>query len=162
MHRKNLRMVVVLSALIALSLSACGSGNQAVTRLSNQLTDGVDGSITSMGNAIKARDFLLVAQPDGSAVVVGTLVNDGTSQDSLLAMAGGQVIATMSEKSFNLIQNHPIIFSGTSANASAIIPGLNALPGTRIKMRMFFSIAGELTLDVLVREKAGIYSEVGP
>jgi len=154
--------LVALSVSLALSLSACGSGKDAATRTVTQLTDGVDGAITTMGNQIKARSFLLVAQPDGSAVLVGTLVNGGETQDALLAVAANNAIATLSEKSIALTQGYPIIFSGSSANASAVMSGLNAQPGTRAKLGMFFAIAGELTLDVIVRERSGIYSDVGP
>lgn len=150
-----------ISLSLALLLSACGSGNNAATRTTTQVTDGVDGAIASMGNQIKARSMLLVAQPDGSAVLVGTLVNGATTKDALLAMAANEAIATLSEKSIALAQSQPIIFSGPSANAIASIPALNAQPGTRVKLRMFFAIAGELTLDVIVRERSGIYEKVG-
>ncbi len=153
--------LVALTVCITLLLSACGSGNDAATRTVTQVTDGVDGAINSMGNEIKARSVLLVAQPDGSAVLVGTLVNGASTQDALLAMAANDAIATLSEKSIALTSGRPIIFSGDSATASAVMPGLNAQPGTRVKLRMFFAIAGELTLDVIVRERTGIYENIG-
>ena len=150
-----------ISVALALLLSACGSGNNAATRTTTQVTDGVDGAIESMGNQIKARSMLLVAQPDGSAVLVGTLVNGSTTPDALLALAANDAIATLSEKSIALAQGQPIIFSGASANAKASMPNLNAEPGTRVKLRMFFAVAGELTLDVIVRDRSGIYEQVG-
>ena len=149
------------SISLALLLSACGSGNNAATRTTTQVTDGVDGAINTMGNDIKARSLLLVAQPDGSAVLVGTLLNAGPTEDALLAMAANDAIATLSEKSIALSKGAPIIFSGASASASAVMPGLNAQPGTRVKLRMFFAVAGELTLDLIVRERTGIYEQVG-
>ncbi|MCX6430099.1 MAG: hypothetical protein NTX12_03875 [Actinobacteria bacterium] len=153
--------IATLSLALALSLSACGSGNQAATRMVTQVTDGVDGSITTMGNKIHARSFLIVAQPDGSGVVVGTIVNDAPSEDALIAMAANQGVATLSSKNLPLLQGHPIIFSGATSNASAVIPSLNALPGTRVKLQMFFAIAGEMSLDVIVRERSGEYAGVG-
>ena len=153
--------IATLSLALALSLSACGSGNQAATRMVTQVTDGVDGSITTMGNQINARGFLIVAQPDGSGVVVGTIVNNASTEDALLAMAANQGVATLSSKSLPLLQGNPIIFSGATSNASATIPTLNAQPGTRVKLQMFFAVAGEMTLDVLVRERSGEYAGVG-
>lgn len=163
MHLAQIRKVAIgtLCIALALSLSACGSGNKAATRMVTQVTDGVDGAITAMGNQIKARSFLIVAQPDGSGVVVGTIANDAGTQDALLAMAGNNAVATLSAKSLPVLQNHPVIFAGATSNASGIIPVLNAVPGTRVKLQMFFAIAGELTLDVIVRERSGIYAEIG-
>jgi hypothetical protein len=163
MHLIQMRKIAIgaLGFALALSLSACGTGNQAATRMVTQVTDGVDGAITSMGNQIKARSFLIVAQPDGSGVVVGTIANDAGREDALLAMAGNHAVATLSATNFPVSNGHPIIFGGATSNAGAIIPILNAIPGTRVKLQMFFATAGELTLDVIVRERSGIYSEIG-
>jgi hypothetical protein len=164
MRLPQLRSVAIGTLCIALTLtlSACGSGNQAATRMVTQVTDGVDGAITTMGNQIKARSFLIVAQPDGSGVVVGTIANDAETQDALLAMAGNNSVATLSAKNLPVSLGHPVIFAGATSNATAAIPALNAVPGTRVKLQMFFATAGELTLDVIVRERSGIYAEVGP
>lgn len=160
--QKRTVAIGTLCAALALSLSACGSGNQAATRMVNQVTDGVDGTISTMGNQIKVRSFLIVAQPDGSGVVVGTIANEGANEDALLALAGNNALATLSSKSLPVSQGRPIIFEGATSNARAIIPILNATPGTRVKLKMFFATAGELTLDVIVRERSGIYANVGP
>lgn len=153
--------VITLSVSLALSLSACGSGKDAPTKTITQVTDGVDGSITSYGNAIKVNSALLVAQADGSAVLVGTITNENPTEDTLLSVAVGEVNATLSQKTFPLKQNEPIRFAGDSANASAVIPGLNAAPGNRVKIHFFFANAGELTLDAIVLERSGAYANVG-
>lgn len=153
--------VATLIATLTLSLSACGSGNDAATRRITQVTDGVDGSITSYGNNIKVSSLLLVAQPNGSAVLVGSIVNGSGKEDALLGIAVHGAIAILSNKTLPLQQNEPLLFSGDQANASAVVPGLNAAIGTRVKVQLFFGIAGELTLDALVREKSGIYTAVG-
>ena len=163
MHLPQMRKVAIgtICAALALSLTACGSGNQAATRMVTQVTDGVDGAISTMGNQIKVRSFLIVAQPDGSGVVVGTIANEGAKGDALLALAGNHAVATLSSKSLSVSQGHPVIFEGATTNARAIIPILNAIPGTRVKLQMFFATAGEITLDVIVRERAGIYANIG-
>ncbi len=163
MNLSKIRNVAIgiLCVGLTLSLSACGSGNQAATRMVNQVTDGVDGTITAMGNQIKVRSFLIVAQPDGSGVVVGTIANEGAKEDALLALAANNAVATLSSKSLPVSQGHPIIFEGATSNARAVIPILNAIPGTRVKLQMFFANAGNLTLDAIVRERSGIYANVG-
>lgn len=153
--------VVTLSVSLALSLSGCGSGKDAPTRMITQVTDGVDGSVTTYGNDIKVNSVLLVAQPDGSAVLVGSIVNENPTQDTLLGITVGGVTATLSQPNLWLKQNTPIRFAGDSANASALIPGLNAAPGTRVKVQLSFASAGLLTLDAIVRERSGVYANVG-
>ncbi len=153
---------VALSITLGLSLTACGAGNDAATRQITQVTDGVDGSITSYGSDLKVNSILLVAQSDGSAVLVGSIVNKSSKEDALLGIAAAGITAKLSEKFLTLAPDVPRRFSGDSSNASAVIPGLNAAAGTRVKLQMFFKNAGALTLDVLVRERTGEFAGVGP
>lgn len=153
--------VVTLSVSLALSLSACGSGKDAPTKMITQVTDGVDGTINSYGSDIKVNSILLVAQPDGSAVLVGAIVNENPKADALLGISVRGVNATLSQKDLPLNQNVAVRFAGDSANASAVVPGLNAAPGTRVKVQLNFAEAGELTLDAIVRERSGVYANVG-
>lgn len=153
--------VVALSVSLALSLSACGSSKDAPTKMITQVTDGVDGSITTYGNDIKVNSVLLVAQSDGSAVLVGAIVNNNPTEDRLLGITVGGVNATLSQKDLLLKKNQAVRFAGDSANASAVVPGLIAAPGTRVKVQLFFASAGELTLDAIVRERSGVYENVG-
>lgn len=153
--------VVALSITLGLSLTACGAGNDAATRQITQVTDGVDGSVTSYGSDLKLTSMLLVAQTDGSAVLVGSIVNRTSKDDVLLGIMVGGITATLSQNELPLPQNTPLFFSGDSANASAVIPGLNAAIGTRLKLHIFFGIAGEVILDVIVRERAAEYALVG-
>ena len=153
--------VLAISVSLALSLSACGSGKNAPTKMITQVTDGVDGSVTTYGNDIKVSSVLLVAQSDGSAVLVGSIVNENPTEDNLLGITVGGVNATLSQKSLPLKQNEPIRFAGDSANASAVIPGLNVAPGNRVKVQLLFATAGQLTLDAIVRERTGVYANVG-
>lgn len=149
--------IVISSLSLALVLTACGAGNNATTALTAQVTDGAEGSINTAGNDIKVRGLLLVAQPDGSAVLVGSMFNDATDTDNLLAIAVDGVLATLSKTSLPLIQNQPLYFEGESANAKAVIPGINAPAGSRVQVKLFFSNAGEMILDAIVREQSGDY-----
>jgi len=159
----HLRKVAILglSISLALSLSACATGKNAPTKLVTQVTDGVDGSITTYGNDLKVSSVLLVAQTDGSALLVGAITNENPTEDTLLGITVSGIKATLSQVSLPLKQNEPLRFSGDSANASAIVPALIAAPGTRVKVELTFAGAGLLTLDAIVRERSGIYANVG-
>ena len=151
---------ITLSLSLAFTLTACGAGSNAQTAMITQVTDGVDGSINTAGSNVKVRSLLLVAQPDGSAVVVGSMFNESTGAEDLLAIAAGGIVATLSKTSYPMIQNQPLHFSGGSANAKAVIPGLHAVAGSRVQVKIFFSHAGEMTLDAIVRDQSGIYAGV--
>ena len=153
--------VVTLSVSLAFSLSACGAGTNAPTAMINQVTDGVDGSITTYGNNLNVRSVLLVTQADGSAVLVGTIVNENSTPDTLLGITVGGIRATLSQPTISLKQNSPVRFAGDTENASAVVLGLNATSGTRVKVQLSFASAGQLTLDAIVRERSGAYANVG-
>ena len=144
---------------LALSLSGCGAGPNATTRLTKKVTDGQEGGINKDDNNISLRNFLLVAQPDGSAVVVGTVVNAGANDDALLGLAVGANQAVFGGVS-TISQNQTIRFEGETANAKAVIVGANLKPGANVELSLFFGKAGEITFNVLVRPQEGIYAEV--
>ena len=68
---------VVISLILATSLTACGAGQNAQTRKMTQVTDVVERSVTQNGSKIKILNLLLVATETGDAVLVGTIVNQG-------------------------------------------------------------------------------------
>ncbi len=159
-HYMRKYSVTALSLAIALSITGCAAGANSPTANTKQVTDGVEAKIVDHGSDVTVTGLLLVAQPDGSAVLVATMVNAAAEQEDLLAIAAGQVMGTLSETSLPMLQNQPLRFSGDTANAKAFFIGLNILPGNRVPVKIFFSRAGEMTLDALVVEQSGIYSGV--
>jgi len=139
-------------------LTSCGANGQgAPTRNIKQVTDGIEKD----SGSIFARNVLLVAQPDGSAVLVGTFINEGTTADVLNSISISGTALKFDKPSYALVQNKPVIFSGPTANAHAVIAGLNATPGSRVKMDITYGTTPGITVDVLVREKDAIYANVG-
>jgi len=139
-------------------LTSCGaSGQDAPTRNIKQVTDGVEKD----SGSIFARNVLLVAQPDGSAVLVGTFVNEGATPDVLASMSINGVALKFDKPSYALEQNKPVIFAGDSANAHAVIAGLNAAAGDRVNLVVAYGTTPSITMNVLVREKDAIYANVG-
>lgn len=89
--------VAITAAFLALTLTACtGAGPNAATRLIKRVTDGNEATVTTNGNDLAISNLLLVATEDGSAVVVGTIVNHAATQDALLGISAGNSIASIS------------------------------------------------------------------
>jgi hypothetical protein len=143
-------------AITALLLTGCGAGPDAQTRLISQVTDGIEANIGDL----RMVNVLLVAQPDGSAVLVGTVVNNGTKNDRISAITANSVDATLTPFAPALNIGGKAVFSGDSANAIAVFPGLDAKIGDRVTVEFTFSASGKLKVDVLVREKSGEFASV--
>jgi hypothetical protein len=143
-------------AITALLLTGCGAGPDAQTRLISQVTDGIEANIGDL----RMVNVLLVAQPDGSAVLVGTVVNNGTKNDRISAITANSVDATLTPFAPALNIGGKAVFSGDSANAIAVFPGLDAKIGDRVTVEFTFSASGKLKVDVLVREKCGEFASV--
>ena len=157
----RLRTIVtpLIIAALAISLSGCGAGPNATTRLTKKVTDGQEAEIKKDANKIILRNFVLVALQDGSAVVVGTVINRGENEDALLAIAIPGIQAQITGTS-TIAPNGVITFEGDIANVKAVIPGANLKPGTHADLSLFFGNAGEITLDVLIQKPEGIYAGI--
>ena len=157
----RLRTIVtpLIIAALAISLTGCGAGPNATTRLTKKVTDGQEAEIKKGANKIILRNFVLVAMPDGSAVVVGTVINRGVNEDALLGLAIPGIQAQFTGNS-TIAPNGVITFEGDIANVKAVIPGANLKPGTHADLSLFFGNAGEVTLDVLIQKPEGIYAGI--
>ena len=154
--RKLVKSSTGALAITALLLTGCGAGPDAQTRLISQVTDGIEANIGDL----RMVNVLLVAQPDGSAVLVGTIVNNGTKNDRISAITANSVDATLTPFAPALNIGGKAVFSGDSANAMAVFPGLDAKIGDRVTVEFTFSGSGKLKVDVLVREKSGEFASV--
>ena len=154
------RFITIIAALlIATSLTACGSGQNAATRNITQVTDGVEVEVTQNGSAIKIVNLLLVATENGDAVVVGTIINQGAETDQLLGIAVGGNTATLTGDT-TLAQNAPLRFEGESANVKAFFSGVNPVAGRHVKLSLGFARAGLVTAEVIIRDKRDDYKNV--
>jgi hypothetical protein len=154
---------VAISLIIAASLStltACGAGQNAASRTITKVTDGAETAVVTDTSDLKLRGFLLVAQPDGSAVLVGTIVNSNSTPDSLLGISANNLLANITNESNVISQNLPMIFEGDSANAKAVIPNLGVKAGNTVDVSFFFDIAGVVTVKAIVRDQRDIYAGV--
>lgn len=161
--KKPLRQFALLTILIvALSaLTGCAAGPNAATRLITQVTDGVDGE----SGAVKLRNFKLVLQPDSSAVMVGTIVNQDEAEDAVIAASINGERANIwadgkNVDSLPLTLNKPQIFAGPSATAYIYTEYLGVKAGYRVPVQIVLARGGIVELDVLIREKDLEFADV--
>ena len=164
MHRPHTKKITtaVITAALALSLTACGgSGPDAATRLIKRVTDGNEATVKTNGNDLAIANLLLVATEDGSAVVVGTIVNYKDEADALLGISAGGTSATLTGEK-NLLRDKPIRFEGETANAKAVFAGVGAQAGRNVELQLAFARAGVVTVNAIIRDKRDDYAGVTP
>ena len=149
----------LIAASLALTLTACGPGQDAPTRMIRQVTDGVELSVKDNGVDIKILNLLLVATETGDAVVVGTIVNSGVTEDKLLGISVGGNQAVLSGETV-LKQNAPIRLEGDSANAKAVFLGVSPVAGRHVKLSLGFARAGFVTAEVIIRDQRDDYKGI--
>ena len=154
------KLVKATNATLALSalllITGCGAGPDAQTRLTSKLTDGVEANIGDL----RMVNTLLVAQPDGSAVLVGTVINNGNKSDRIRSITTGGFDATLTPFAPARNIGGKAVFSGDSANAIAVFTDLNAKIGDHVLVEFTFSGAGKLKANLLVREKSAEFANV--
>jgi hypothetical protein len=152
--------VTTISIALALSLTSCyGSGPDAATRMVNRVTDGAEAVVNTDGSDIRVSNLLLVATEDGSAVVVGHIVNRALEGDQILGITVGGVAANLSGET-KLLTNKPVHFEGEQANAKAVFAQVGAVAGNHVDLTIGFARAGLVTLRVIIRDKRDIYADV--
>jgi copper(I)-binding protein len=159
LDRKKIAATFTIASL-ALTLSSCaGAGPNAATRVIKQVTDGAEAKIKTEGNDIFVANMLLVATEDGSAVVVGTIVNYLETPDTLLGISAGGVQANITGEK-ELRQNEPIRFEGEVATSKAVFPGVGAEPGKNVTVTLAFARAGVVTLNAIIRDQRDDYAGI--
>jgi hypothetical protein len=160
MRRIKKVAVTTIAIALALSLSSCyGAGPDAETRKVNRVTDGAEAVIKDEDSDIRISNFLLVATEDGSAVVVGHIVNRSEVADELLGVSVGGAPASLTGET-KLTTNKPLHFEGDLANVKAVFPGVSATPGTHVDVTIGFARAGLITVKAIIREKRGYYENI--
>ena len=147
--------IAIVTATLATLLTACGgAGNDAPTRMINQVTDGVDAKLDKSGNLIYLRNVQVAVNAAGDAQLIGTIINEKDSKDALLAISINHNSIKIDSKPALL--NQPIIFGGPSANAVATLPASGLTIGNRVPVSFFFGLAGAVSVDALVVDAASM------
>ena len=150
----TIKKILVLT-ILATTLTACGSGQTAETRMIKQVTDGVE----AQSAEIRLRNIKIVKNELLQGILVGTLVNWSDQVDAITGINIGGTAATLSNARFDLIKNKPITFVGDSANADAYAQ-ISKVAGERIAITFTFATATPVTVDALVVAQAGIYENL--
>jgi hypothetical protein len=163
MHRPHSKKITIAitAAALALSLTSCGYGPNAATRLIKRVTDGAEATVTTNGSNLSISNLLLVATEDGSAVVVGTIVNYMDEADALLGISAAGTTATLTGEQ-NLLRDKPVRFEGETANAKAVFAGVGAQAGRNVELQLAFARAGVVAVNVIIRDKRDDYANVTP
>jgi len=150
----SIKKLLVL-ALITTSLTGCGSGRSAETRLIKQVTDGVEGQ----SNEVRVRNLLIVKNELSEGILVGTLVNWSDEVDAITGISINNLPTTFSSSRLELRKNKPVIFAGESANADAAAVITKSI-GERIPVIITFEKAAPITLDALIVENVEWYKDL--
>ena len=144
---------VIALIIISSTLTGCGSGQMASTRLIKQVTDGVE----AQTEEIRLRNVKVIKTSTGSGVLIGTLVNWSDKSDAITSVTINNQPAIYTAKSSELLRNKPITFVGDIANADAYTAMLDKEPGYRIQVTFTFATAAPITLDTLIVNGDGTY-----
>ena len=144
---------VIALIIITSTLTGCGSGQMASTRLIKQVTDGVE----AQTDEIRLRNIKVIKTSTGAGVLIGTLVNWSDKSDVITSVTINNQPAIYTAKTSELLRNKPITFVGDIANADAYISMLDKEPGYRIPVTFTFASAAPVTLDTLIVNGDGIY-----
>jgi copper(I)-binding protein len=155
------RASTLMTSALALSLllTGCGAGQNAATRMITRVTDGQEITVKENGSEIRVVNLTLVDTEDGAAVVVATIVNQGTQPDQLLGISVQGIQANLTGETA-LLPNKPLFFEGEQANAKAVFPGANPQAGTHVKVSLGFAKAGFVSADVIIRDKRDDFKNV--
>lgn len=145
---KSKLAIAITAATLATTLTACGPGFDAPTRLIQQVTDGVDATVETGDSLIYLRNIYVTLNAAGDASLVGTIINQKENKDALLALAIDR--QQIKIPALPALQNQPIIFGGPSANATADLPASGLIAGHHTQVSFFFGIGGTVTVDALV------------
>ena len=157
MRRKTI--VITTALAFSLLLSGCGAGLNAATTKITRVTDGTEITIRENGSEIRVVNLTLVDTGDGAAVVVATIINQGTESDQFLGFSVQGVQATLSGETI-LLPNKPLFFEGEQANAKAVFSSANAKPGTHVTVSLGFAKAGFASTEVIIRDKRDDFKNV--
>ena len=151
---KRIQKLLVLT-IVAATLTGCGSGRTAETRMIKQVTDGVEGQ----SNEIRVRNLLIVKNELSEGILVGTLVNWSDEVDAITGISINNLPTTVSSSRLELRKNKPVIFAGESANADAAAVITQSI-GQRIPVIITFEKAAPINLDALIVENVEWYKDL--
>jgi hypothetical protein len=109
---------IIATIAIATTVSGCGSGQMAQTRLIKQVTDGVE----AQSEEVRLRNVKVIKTTTGQGVLIGTLVNWSDQADAITSISINNQPAIYTAKTSDLIKNKPITFVGLAIESQSPSP----------------------------------------
>ncbi|WP_020578979.1 hypothetical protein [Actinopolymorpha alba] len=152
----------LVAGLVAISLpalAACAASYGAETQQPYTPSDGV----WANSDGLELRNILAVSPKDGSATLIGTILNGGSRDDRLVNVTfrGGR--AAFGTSPITLPAREPRVLGVDSSLGRAVPVALEGSPlksGLVVPLTFEFERAGSVTLDVLVVPDQGPYATV--
>jgi hypothetical protein len=148
---------LVVVALPVLSGCVAVSGSQ--TQEPYTPSDGV----WANSNGLQLRNVIAVAPRDGEATLVGTILNNGGSADSLVSVRVNGARTRLGSAPLELPAGQTKqlgVDTGLGRAVPASLEGSSLKSGSTIPMTFEFERAGDVRLDVLVVPQSGYYATV--
>lgn len=139
-------------------LAGCGAGHNSITIKPYTPTDGNQ----AQSDAVKVRNFLVVAEADGSGSIIGTVVNAADQSDAITSITINNAPVISAPSVLPLAKNVPVIFGGESANATGFVPALGARAGQLVPVTITFANAAPVDFTAVVREPTGEFTPTAP
>lgn len=159
MKRTRHAAVLVVSLLAVLPTAACYQGADNTVN-----TQPASGNATDfrVGDLL-VQDTTLVAATNGSgrASLIFTVVNAGTTDDSITSISVGGTAATLRTAPLLLPAGASVKVGGDSPH-QVLVTGLKTAAGSYAEVSMTFRNAGTTTQQVVVVPATGYYAGYGP
>jgi hypothetical protein len=155
------RLVAVLAVVLLPSVTACAATFGAETQLPYTPGEGTWANV----DGLKLRNMVAVAPEEGQATLVGTIVNDGETDDRLVAIqvANGQATLPTSRVPVRAGEVSVLGVDTSQGTAARIgLEGEDLVPGGVVDLTFEFEDAPSVELGVQVVAAEGAYATVPP
>lgn len=155
--RRAAALGVALVLSVTPLLSACASGQDAVTRMSYAPSDGVEGSVGS----VQVLNALVVAGPTGTDGTISmSVVNNAPDADRIVDISTDK--GTVSYAGPTELAADQVLAFTSGAEPWATVRGLDVPAGDTIDLTLRFQNAGEITLQTVIYPAEGPYATITP
>ena len=159
--RRGIRPIVrraaaaLVAAALPLGLAGCATFDAESQRVYEPVM-GVSGGLAGL----KLRNVVAVAESEGQAALVATIVNSGRA-DTLVGVTFPEGQARLDPTRVRVGDGEALRFgSDEPGAATASLTGPRLVPGRLVPMTFEFANAGPLELEVHVVRQAGVFAEV--
>ena len=148
---------IALAALPA--LSGCWSGKEATTNVQAGMNSG-NGTEATVGEMEVVNVTLVKGQGVGPAQLIGTIVNNGTTVDSVDSVEVDGKAITFTPSLKPILGGGSVAFGYQDAATKAPVRGAKPEVSTYVPVTFNFQNAGQLKISVMTVPDTGFYSGI--